>query len=92
MGKTETKQIIQAFLRKHPHVCGEDWSIRRRSNDILETPPRVWGRQSEVDSESYSVGNTPTCVGKTNKNELQKLIIKKHPHVCGEDTLVKNKQ
>ena len=32
-----------------------------------------------------SKGNTPTCVGKTQLLTLPELIIRKHPHVRGED-------
>ena len=29
--------------------------------------------------------NTPTCVGKTKLDSLFNILLKKHPHVRGED-------
>ena len=34
------------------------------------------------------VGNTPTCVGKTQQKDAEDVIVEKHPHVRGEDSSV----
>ena len=50
-----------------------------------ETPPRTWGRPSEMPSLGIIDRNTPTHVGKTCAREVQNSIREKHPHARGED-------
>ena len=88
VGKTLSFQQLESRYWKHPHVCGEDliswcWCLRER-----ETPPRVWGRPRHIGGYWQSLGNTPTCVGKTSCHLSQTLNHRKHPHVCGEDSTV----
>jgi hypothetical protein len=45
----------------------------------------VWGRLNPSKIVPKSLGNTPTCVGKTSKVLRVLIIFWKHPHVCGED-------
>ena len=51
-----------------------------------ETPPRVWGRPTEPQPFGSVNGNTPTGVGKTNRDRGMQIARRKHPHGCGEDT------
>ena len=51
----------------------------------METPPRAWGRLKSVEEVSSSLGNTPTCVGKTDCGKPTNNYRWKHPHVRGED-------
>ena len=85
VGKTRTRRGPSCLTWKHPHVRGEDESNSLPTLSISETPPRAWGR---LDCESYAVcqlGNTPTCVGKTQLCKESKTFVQKHPHVRGED-------
>ena len=52
---------------------------------VLETPPRVWGRQCFALRHLRYNGNTPTRVGKTLPFPFLLAIAEKHPHACGED-------
>ena len=52
-----------------------------------ETPPRMWGRPMGLFFSPERLGNTPTCVGKTNPASTSRRPQRKHPHACGEDTL-----
>ena len=45
----------------------------------------MWGRLLSFTLKARAIGNTPTCVGKTNELALQMKTGEKHPHVCGED-------
>ena len=85
VGKTSQSiwQLIQVW--KHPHACGEDQPLPGLTSPILETPPRVWGRLSNLWCEIISIGNTPTRVGKTIPQAVSKILLRKHPHACGED-------
>ena len=70
---------------KHPHVRGEDDDALFFIGDVVETPPRAWGRPVRRLRDDFNIRNTPTCVGKT--PSLLKAVGKgtKHPHVRGED-------
>ncbi|SWN06886.1 Domain of uncharacterised function (DUF2825) [Klebsiella pneumoniae] len=83
----KTSGIAAAVRRqgKHPHVRGEDSPRTTKNSSPLETPPRAWGRLAENNEKFFSVGNTPTCVGKTVHRHLDRAIHQKHPHVRGED-------
>ena len=66
-------------------MCGEDPPARPDVSVLVETPPRVWGRQGIGKGFADSHRNTPTCVGKTQSSIRVSRERKKHPHVCGED-------
>ncbi len=51
-----------------------------------ETPPRAWGRRSLHGCDDVRRGNTPTCVGKTQRQARPVGGLRKHPHVRGEDS------
>ncbi len=73
---------------KHPHLRGEDAVLYRRKRGDLETPPPAWGRRRKTSQACFSVGNTPTCVGKTLFFRLAGVYRGKHPHLRGEDLTV----
>ena len=50
-----------------------------------ETPPRAWGRRTTARQKLKHLGNTPTCVGKTEHRAGKIRWQWKHPHVRGED-------
>ena len=66
-------------------MCGEAPKFVARISCVLETPPRAWGRQAVETVQWESMGNTPTCVGKTRGIHHRGMEDWKHPHVCGED-------
>ena len=78
--------------RKHPHACGEDDTVYKATSAEEETPPRVWGRLSANRPDSLTIGNTPTRVGKTLKEQRKGVWGRKHPHACGEDKTSKASQ
>ena len=65
---------------------GEDAGTARAFTEELETPPHAWGRRVVFARLIFTLGNTPTCVGKTAMEEMNRLAIRKHPHMRGEDT------
>ena len=52
-------------MKKHPRVCGEDFSHRRMSRYQSETPPRMRGRPFTAAFFDAYQGNTPAYAGKT---------------------------
>ena len=81
-----TRNPFHVLPEKHPHMRGEDVFRTIPPSTILETPPRAWGRLSRTNKITYSSGNTPTCVGKTNAWSYKDTVFEKHPHVRGEDS------
>ena len=91
VGKTAFSHCLAPACRKHPHVCGEDSRMATSLVLTMETPPRVWGRPSQMKLTGERMGNTPTCVGKTWGYSTGATILWKHPHVCGEDEQISHK-
>jgi len=85
VGKTFISPCTPFLSKKHPHGRGEDLENRTGSGIDAETPPRAWGRLCPGWSLLWSVGNTPTGVGKTIGKQDVVVNIKKHPHGRGED-------
>ena len=92
VGKTTPPSVVKGKSRKHPHVRGEDFGGAVILNDTSETPPRAWGRPLRSLPTRWTIGNTPTCVGKTLAFRQCRHGGEKHPHVRGEDKLLNTKQ
>ena len=86
MGKTYRLPPSPPCSKKHPHVHGEDRAGVCRVNPFVETPPRAWGRLRWKYHQSFCIGNTPTCMGKTFSVISYIWYSRKHPHVHGEDS------
>ena len=85
VGKTSLMEGITGGSWKHPHERGEDLHSLTRRHEILETPPRAWGRPT-IRARTYRLnGNTPTSVGKTRCWWRPGRTTGKHPHERGED-------
>ncbi len=85
VGRTAAIFSSSASDRKHPHVRGEDGNRLAEDDFSKETPPRAWGGLSAQLENVARVRNTPTCVGRTSRDELRHPCERKHPHVRGED-------
>ena len=64
---------------------GEDNLLIVLSLSRVETPPHAWGRPTIIGKLGYYWRNTPTCVGKTLSQATGVYLVKKHPHMRGED-------
>ena len=85
MGKTGRASSPCPRRWKHPHVRGEDIHSGYRKIGSWETPPRTWGRRTGVPLNQKHSRNTPTYVGKTVASSDRSILVRKHPHVRGED-------
>ena len=65
VGKTFAPQIRGVQAQKHPHGRGEDRSLPWKLANLIETPPRAWGRPLGRLTNGQVYRNTPTGVGKT---------------------------
>ena len=91
VGKTFIGQRLDERKQKHPHVRGEDNSAPPFKLFDTETPPRAWGRLEDGLEAIQKIGNTPTCVGKTQIGGGGQFFFGKHPHVRGEDWNLSNR-
>ncbi len=64
---------------------GKTLSTRHDKGELVETPPRAWGRPLLSELSYASARNTPTCMGKTGAAAGAEAGGRKHPHVHGED-------
>ncbi len=85
VGRTASRIPAVKLTGKHPHVRGEDANSIHKSVFALETPPRAWGGLKALLAALLWAGNTPTCVGRTDRQETPRRQGWKHPHVRGED-------
>ena len=85
VGKTAEDATPEARFRKHPHGRGEEISSRGRIHEIAETPPRAWGRVTQIASNAGRNRNTPTGVGKRAAERIERGMVEKHPHGRGEE-------
>ena len=72
---------------KHPRVCGEDCVMSALLSAETETPPRMRGRHFKAYARGHRSGNTPAYAGKTFGFAGAPELQKKHPRVCGEDSI-----
>src|SRR5690606_7290391 len=70
----------------HPHVRGDDAPVVLRFLDREGSPPRAWGRRTQVNLPVLVVRFTPTCVGTTYCRSTYRPISSVHPHVRGDDS------
>ena len=84
-GRPNENYSGRPYSRKKHKRGGEDTGIAMLLCLGVETPPRAWGRRLlQAGGHGYR-GNTPTCVGKTERCRAYRAKTRKHPHVRGED-------
>ena len=74
----------------HPHVRGDDLYRLLDFSQSAGSPPRAWGRLFGRNSVDRRNRFTPTCVGTTIHKISVSGISPVHPHVRGDDSMVKN--
>ena len=87
MEKIPTKHSQTLRSRKHPHVCGENSNGEGLRRVIQETPPHTWRKLSQTQFKQFFFGNTSTYVEKTTGERPLYTPLRKHLHVCGENSL-----
>ena len=85
VGKTKPCPYRTIPRWKHPHMRGEDPELLGGFSAYTETPPHAWGRPETLNAAGIKGRNTPTCVGKTLRKLHTTGVLKKHPHMRGED-------
>ncbi len=83
--------VCSALYEETPHGRGEDLAPLWETHNLIETPPRAWGRLLGPDDQVVLAGNTPTGVGKTVSGVTGSFDMGKHPHGRGEDDSIFNR-
>ena len=83
-GKSSTRAKTALTRRDHPRVCGEKPRALPVPFPETGSPPRVRGKGIGVLLQSGSVGITPACAGKSNRDQTILTTFEDHPRVCGE--------
>ena len=87
--KTHRHRLLVVAVWKHLHVCGENLGLPQGATYGQETPPRVWRKLHQTNRHKCTARNTSTCVEKTFFSFSLIINIRKHLHVCGENSLRK---
>ena len=85
VGTTRSDHRGALAIPVHPHVRGDDLTIRSASSSDLGSPPRAWGRRERLGAFALVTRFTPTCVGTTSCCLAQSQGATVHPHVRGDD-------
>ena len=85
VGKTLSTTRAISRRWKHPHLRGENAAYRSVTKASSETSPPAWGKHIAAYWRGQSLGNIPTCVGKTLQQIITNLCPQKHPHLRGEN-------
>ena len=88
VGKTSSPRRQTRSRGKHPHLRGENYYIVHFKEMFLETSPPAWGKHSLPKGRNDSLGNIPTCVGKTDRRLIGLGMKGKHPHLRGENSKI----
>ena len=70
--------------RAHPHGCGEHAGQADLEIELYGSSPRVWGTQNAGQHDDGRRGLIPTGVGNTPWIWVRPLLVRAHPHGCGE--------
>ena len=67
---------------------GEDERVKAVCMFTVGSPPHAWGRRPKPPGSFSGMRFTPTCVGKTTREEALTEAQEVHPHMRGEDARI----
>ena len=85
VGKMSCLSAACSFSAVHPHGCGENAGWRLHAWARPGSPPRVWGKLSQMLPHHRRSRFTPTGVGKIAHLSRRRFAWTVHPHGCGEN-------
>ena len=68
----------------HPHACGDKLHTHALRFFFLGSSPRVWGQGKSCKNLIPAIRIIPTRVGTSLSRHSCYMIIKDHPHACGD--------
>ena len=85
VGTTPAWSPTRCSRAVHPHACGDNSSLRRRTSSSVGSPPRVWGQRRVGFQPDLAPRFTPTRVGTTRRARGGWGGRTVHPHACGDN-------
>ena len=83
-GKSMRCRMLHKTHWDHPRVCGEKLSFGTVAQIPLGSPPRVRGKEVQIEQTGVRAGITPACAGKSCQAGQESRGAQDHPLVCGE--------
>ena len=68
----------------HPHACGDKALLLSKTNSHQGSSPRVWGQGMPNCVKASFQRIIPTRVGTSINAQKTPILIKDHPHACGD--------
>ncbi len=85
VGTTRPYRLQMSRPPVHPHVRGDNPSMRSSASLRSGPPPRAWGQLGRVVRRTWHWRSTPTCVGTTRRLCPHAPTGTVHPHVRGDN-------
>jgi len=86
VGTMSAFSIVLANAPVHPHMRGDNLSLKRRNGGGSGSPPHAWGQFVTVKMLLCPRRFTPTCVGTIPCLFLKNGMDSVHPHMRGDNT------
>ena len=83
-GKRNGFEMKTSKHRDHPRICGEKGDLIPIYLDEVGSPPHMRGKVFKNFHHDSDSGITPAYAGKSLLCQLQVLVCKDHPRICGE--------
>ena len=87
-GKTLFKYVKPSSTWDHPRVCGKNYLVSSKTQEIPGSPPRVREKLLASDGQGGYRRITPACAGKTASIKPLIPADQDHPRVCGKNKLL----
>ena len=73
-----------AYIRDHPHACGDKWYVNNEKCTQEGSSPRVWGQGGFHTINPLQFRIIPTRVGTSSTRSSGVYYYQDHPHACGD--------
>ena len=83
-GNTRNVYEMRYVVRDHPRVCGEHQQLQPTASLWAGSSPRMRGTLRQGHRKQGAFGIIPAYAGNTNVGDVQCVVLRDHPRVCGE--------
>ena len=83
-GNTSVPVSRRCMTRAHPHLCGEHAETAKTARMTRGSSPRMRGTPQYLGLGDALLGLIPTYAGNTQELQAIVVLLRAHPHVCGE--------
>ena len=87
VGKSIFRNGHILISKDHPHLRGKKWALDKLGIMNQGSPPLTWEKASVMLLICFSIGITPTYVGKRQNSSDFYIVDQDHPHLRGKKLL-----